>query len=135
MLAMLLEAGDGGEDRAVGLRHVDPAGRERTAVAQRLHVEQQILVDVAGLDEIAVDGMRQTGGGDGLRGRDHGLRDDLAAVDATGGEVQRLALDVGVAAVLRRVPQSQHLEETFHGGGFVGHRLFPPIAYTVNQVL
>ena len=59
-LALLLKTRDCGQNGTISLRDIHSARGERTAVAQLLHVEQQILTDIAGSDEIAVDGMRQT---------------------------------------------------------------------------
>ena len=99
-LVMFLEAGDCRQNRALRLRDIHATGGEGTSVTQIFHVEQQILTDIAGRNEIAVDGIRQTGWSDGSRRGHQRLRDDLSAVDSASGEVQAFAVDIRMVAIV-----------------------------------
>ena len=60
LLTMLLEAGDGGQNRTLRLRDIHSTGREGTTVAKVFHVEQQILMNIAGRYEIAMNRIGQS---------------------------------------------------------------------------
>ena len=47
-----------------------------------------------------------------LRCGDERLRDHLAAVYATGGEVHALAVDIGMVTILRRLAQFEHVDDS-----------------------
>ena len=57
---MLLEAGDGGQNRTLRLRDIHSTGREGTTVAKVFHIEQQILMNIAGRYEIAMNRIGQS---------------------------------------------------------------------------
>lgn len=62
-LVLRLETRNGRQNRALRLRHIHTARGEGVPVAQILHIEQQILVNVARGDEIPVDRMGRRSSG------------------------------------------------------------------------
>ena len=80
-------------------------------VTQGFHIEEHILVNIAGGDEIPVDGMGQTSAGHGFRRGNDGLGDHLAAIDAPRGEIQAFPIDVGMVPMRGRGAKLQHLHQ------------------------
>ena len=68
-------------------------------VTQGFHVEQHILMNIPGGDEIPVNGVGEPAVRHGFRRRDNRLRNHLAAVHASGGEVQAFAIDIRVVTM------------------------------------
>ncbi len=78
---LLLERGDEREDGRILLVRVDAPGGERPAVAEALDTELDRLGDIAGAEEVPVQGVDEPVGRQGRGGGDDALSENLSAED------------------------------------------------------
>ena len=102
------------EDRPVALLRHHPAGGEGAAIADPLHPVDDRLADIAGAQEVGLQGMRRARRHGARRGR-QGLADDLSAEDAGPDDVAAFALEA-VLVQGRQVEQGEQIGQVgVHG--------------------
>ena len=111
ILTLLLEAGDGRQNRTLSLRDIHTTSRKRAAITQTLHIKQQILTNITGRNEIAMNRIRQTRRRHRFGRGHHSLRNHLTAIHAASREIQAFTIHICVAAVRGRRAQLKHLRQ------------------------
>ena len=109
LLTLLLKTGDGGQNRTLSLRDIHTTSRKRAAITQILHIKQQILTNITGRNEIAMNRIRQTRRRHRFGRGHHSLRNHLTAIHAASGEIQAFTIHIRMVAVHGRRAQLKYL--------------------------
>ena len=109
LLTLLLKTGDGGKNRTLSLRDIYTTSRKRAAITQILHIKQQILTNITGRNEIAMNRIRQARRRHRFGCGHHSLRNHLTAIHAASGEIQAFTIHIHMIAVHGRRAQLKHL--------------------------